>query len=156
MNELPQSLPCLLLPLQSGGLIIPNANVVEVALAGQLSSTISSPFILGMMAWRQAQIPVMSFEGLLAGRMPNNLALRQVAILRGLHHPGQLPYYGLALAAVPQVVHIGASDLLQVEGDVPTACQSRVGLGGATLMVPDCAVIEQRLLDALSPAEALE
>lgn len=156
MNELPQSLPCLLLPLQSGGLLIPNANVVEVALAGQLSSAISSPFVLGLMAWRQVQIPVISFEGLLADRVPGNLALRQVAILKGLDQPGQLPFYGVALTAVPQVVHIGASDLSRVEGEVPVACQSLVGLGGATLMVPDCSVIEQRLLDALAPAATPE
>lgn len=151
MNELPRSLPCLLLPLQNSGLILPNANVAEVALAGQLSSMMSSHFIVGMMTWRQQEIPVISFEGLLSGQMPAKQPLRQIAILKGLYDPGRLPFYGLVLAAVPQIVHLGAGDLQDVEGAVPALCQSLVGLGGATLMVPDCGQIEQSLLDALRP-----
>lgn len=66
----------IILPLVGRGLLVPNAAVAEVILAGQLSSAVSSPFLLGYMVWREQEIPVISFEGLLEGELPKNLVLR--------------------------------------------------------------------------------
>jgi chemosensory pili system protein ChpC len=150
-KELPQSLPCLLLPLQKGGLLLPNASVPEIILARQLSSTLSSTFILGMLPWRNVQLPIISFEGLCDGQIPNNLALRRVAIIKGLQNPERLPFYGIVVSAIPQVLHLSADDVKGIEGEERVGCRQHVSIAGRAMMLPDCDQIEARILRDLHP-----
>ena len=63
----------IVLPLMDGALLVPNATVAEVTIAGGLNSAIASPFILGTLAWREQDIPVFTFEGLRDGALPKDL-----------------------------------------------------------------------------------
>lgn len=149
MNDLPHSLPCLLLPLQKGGLLLPSANVVELVLVRQLSATMASTFILGRLSWRDVQLPVLSFEGLCEGGIPSEFALRRVVVVKGLSNPDTLPFYGIAVSAIPQLLHLSADDMQDLEGEDIIGCRQHVSIAGRAVMLPDCDQIEAHILSAL-------
>ena len=149
MAELSANVASLFLPLSDSALILPSVCVAEVVLARQLNAAIASPFLLGTLSWREQEIPVISFEGLRDGQQPADLAMRQIAVINGLSRPEGLPFYGVALAAVPHVLRLASADLQLLEGELPAICHSRVSVEGREAIIPDCGVMENSLIEAL-------
>lgn len=139
----------IVLPLMSGVLLLPNASVAEIVLAGQLSSAVSSPFLLGYMAWREQEIPIISFEGLLNGRLPEGLVLRQMAVFNGLSDRQKMPYFGVALSGVPRLVRLRESDITPLDTDPHPLLHSQVRAVELKLMIPNWDALEQEVLAVL-------
>lgn len=144
----------IILPLVGGGLLLPNAAVAEVVLAGQLSSAVSSPFMLGYMIWREQEIPVISFEGLLEGELPAGVTMRQMAVLNGITDRQRMPFFCVALNGVPRLARLRDSDispldLKTVSTESNSLIHSYVKALDLKLMIPDWDVLEQEILEAL-------
>jgi chemosensory pili system protein ChpC len=139
----------IILPLSKSGLLLPNSAVAEVILAGQLSSAVSSPFLLGYMTWREQEIPLISFEGLLSGSLPKDLPLRQMAILHGITNRQKMPFFGLVLRGVPRMLRLRASDITPLDVEANPLIHSHVRAGDMALMIPDWDALEQEILAAL-------
>jgi chemotaxis signal transduction protein len=139
----------IVLPLVGLGLLVPNAAVAEVVLAGQLSSAVSSPFLLGYMVWREQEIPVVSFEGLLDGHLPEGIALRQMAILHGITDRQNMPFFALVLSAVPRLVRLRDSDIVPVNARANPLVHSQVRAVDLTLMIPDWDRFETEIIAVL-------
>jgi chemosensory pili system protein ChpC len=139
----------IILPLAKSGLLLPNSAVAEVILAGQLSAAVSSPFLLGYMTWREQEIPLISFEGLLSGSLPKDLPLRQMAILHGITNRQKMPFFGLVLSGVPRMLRLRASDITPLDVEAHSLIHSHVRAGDMALMIPDWDALEQEILDAL-------
>lgn len=148
------SLANLIMPIGGGALLLPNSCVTEVASARQLSSAIASDCLLGMLRWRQQEIPLLCFEGLRDGEMPAAPPLRHVAVMAGLTDPQRLPHYAILLASVPHLLSLNAQDVHTVaqHEDLP-AVYAEVEVHGQRLLIPDIDVVEQRILSALWPTE---
>lgn len=148
--EAPSSvLANIVLPLVGRGLLVPNAAVAEVVLAGQLSSAVSSPFLLGYMAWREQEIPVVSFEGLLDGHLPDGLELRQMAILHGITDRQKMPFFALVLSAVPRLVRLRDSDIVPMDTETNPLVHSQVRAVDLKLMIPEWDSFEEQIIAAL-------
>ncbi|CAA0106290.1 Uncharacterised protein [Zhongshania aliphaticivorans] len=139
----------IVLPLQGHNLLIPNAAVAEVVLAGQLSSAVSSSFLLGYMAWREQEIPVISFEGLLDGYLPPSLELRQMVVLHGISNRQNMPFFGLVLSGVPRLARLRDSDITEVDADDSPLVYSHVSALGMALKIPNWDALEQEILAGL-------
>jgi chemosensory pili system protein ChpC len=139
----------IVLPLSGRGLLVPNTAVAEVVLAGQLSSAVSSPFLLGYTAWRDQDIPLISFDGLLNGHLPAGLAWRQIAILHGITDRQKMPFFGLVLSAAPRLVRMRNSDIIPMDTEVNPLIHSQVRAADLKLMIPDWHVFEQKIMAAL-------
>ncbi|CAA0117365.1 chemotaxis protein CheW [Zhongshania aliphaticivorans] len=139
----------IILPLVKGNLLLPNSAVAEVVLAGQLSSAVSSPFLLGYMRWREQEIPLISFEGLLTGSLPEDLPLRQMAILHGITDRQKMPFFGLVLSGVPRMLRLRESDITPLDTEAHRLIHSQVRAADLTLMIPDWDALEQEILDVL-------
>ena len=158
MHALPDaSLANLIMPIAGGGLLLPNSCVVEVASARQLSSAMASTFILGMLRWRQREIPLVCFEGLRDGELPAEPAIRQVAVMAGLNDRERLPHYAILLSSVPHLLSVHAGDVKTLDHceDQP-AIFADVEVHGQRLLIPDIDVLEEKILTELSPAEQAE
>lgn len=158
MHALPDaSLANLIMPIAGGGLLLPNSCVVEVASARQLSSAMSSTFILGMLRWRQREIPLVCFEGLRDGELPAEPAIRQVAVMAGLNDRERLPHYAILLSSVPHLLSVHAGDVKTLDHceDQP-AIFADVEVHGQRLLIPDIDVLEEKILTELSPSEQAE
>lgn len=155
MHALPDaSLANLIMPIAGGALLLPNSCVAEVASARQLSSAMSSDFILGMLRWRQGEIPLVCFEGLRDGKLPAEPAIRQVAVMAGLSDRERLPHYAILLSAVPHLLSVHAADIKTLDHceDQPVIFAD-VEVHGQRLLIPDVDALEQSILAELYPRE---
>lgn len=148
------SLANLIMPISGGALLLPNSCVAEVASARQLSSAMASDCLLGMLRWRQQEIPLLCFEGLRDGEMPAAPPLRHVAVMTGLTNPERLPHYAILLASVPHLLSLNTQDVHTVDRhEALEAVYAEVEVHGQRLLIPDVNVVEQRILNELWPPE---
>jgi chemosensory pili system protein ChpC len=139
----------IILPLVGSALLLPNAAVAEVVLAGQLTSAVSSPFLLGYMIWREQEIPVISFEGLLEGELPAGVTLRQMAVLNGITDRQKMPFFCVALSGVPRLARLRDSDITPLDTETNPLIHSYVRALDTKLMIPDWDMLEQEIIEAL-------
>lgn len=153
------SLANLIMPLKGGGLLVPNSCVTEVASAGQLVSALSSDCVVGLMRWRSKNIPLVSFEALRDGVMPDTASFRQVAVMNGLTAHEQLPHYAIILASVPHLLSLREVDI-QLDDNTDLAereaVYAQVLVHGQRLIVPNLDAVEAKILHTIgeTPTEA--
>jgi hypothetical protein len=143
----------IVLPLADGGLLVPNATVAEVTIAGGLSSAIASSFLLGTVAWREQEIPLFSFEGLRDGELPKQLQLRHIAVLYGISNRAKLPFFAIALSGMPHIERLISADLEPVATQAQPLIHSVVSVNEQQLMIPDWDYMEGQLIIALTAAD---
>ncbi|WP_373097874.1 chemotaxis protein CheW [Zhongshania sp.] len=142
----------IVLPVTDGALLVPNAAVAEVTIAGGLSSAIASSFMLGMLMWREQEIPVFSFEGLRDGELPKNLKIRHVAVLHGIGNRAALPFFAVALSGMPHIERLISADVEPLEAQTQPLIHSVVRVGEQRMMIPDWDYMEQQIMAALATA----
>lgn len=150
LNSTSSVLANIVLPLADGALLVPNAAVAEVTIAGGLSSAIASSFLLGTVAWREQEIPLFSFEGLRDGELPKELKLRYIAVLYGISDRAELPFFAVALSGMPHIERLISADLQPLDSESHPLIHSMVGLNEQRLTIPDWDNMEQQLMDALN------
>ncbi len=153
MNALPDaSLANLIMPIVGGALLLPNSCVVEVASARQLSSALSSDFLLGMLRWRQQEIPLLCFEGLRDGALPVEPQIRQVAVIAGLNDRERLPHYAILLSSVPHLLSVHSAEIKTLDERADNAAIfAEVEVHSQRLLIPDVDAVEARILSELYP-----
>ena len=144
---------CLMIPLSSDILLLPNAAVAEVTGYQQPEAVGGAPdWFLGYYTWRDAQIPVIVFEtingDLGAGISINNNS--RIAVLNTLNGNAKLPYLGLLTQGIPrlQVVQNKAMETNPVAGDrQKTYVSEFVLVNGEPVTIPNIDMLEQAVLD---------
>lgn len=144
---------CLMIPLQSDILLLPNAAIAEVAAYQNPQSVNGSPdWYLGKHGWRDYQIPLLSFEKLNDG-LKGELSLHKnsrIAVLNTLNGNMQLPYIGLLTQGIPRLQVVQTKSLQS-----NAAAASRPGdyvaefvlVNGEPVTIPNIDLIEQTILD---------
>ncbi|MDF1693229.1 MAG: hypothetical protein P1U47_12690 [Zhongshania sp.] len=140
----------IVLPLLGGALLVPNATVAEVTIAGRLNSAISSPFLLGTLSWRNQDIPVFSFEGLRDGVLPDGIEIRHVAVLHGIGHRDTLPFFAVALSGMPRIERLISADLEPVEAPPHALIHSVVSVQEQPLLIPNWDYMERQIIEGLA------
>lgn len=138
-----------LLPLQEGQLLLPNAAVCEVVSyqAPDTHSTTLPDWLLGTFAWRNHALPLVAFERLL-GRDAGEVGLRaRVAICNTLNGNDQLPYIGILLRSAPHLVRVTEAAIVPFAGaEAPhEMVVSRVIINGVDAWIPDLDALESAL-----------
>ncbi|MFK8028888.1 MAG: chemotaxis protein CheW [Gammaproteobacteria bacterium] len=154
MTEDATDINCLLIPLVDKSLLIPRANVVEVASPDALDDNHGSvPWFLGSIEVGGSLIPVVSFEGLCGGDIPPSTVGRsRVVLLRCLSDALSSRAFGIVSQGVPQLVQVSAESLTTTENtfgeSLPILCQ--VKMASQTPVIPDVEKLEQLISDALA------
>ncbi len=147
----------LIMPINGGALLLPNSCVTEVASARQLSSAMASTCLLGMLRWRQQEIPLLCFEGLRDGELPADPQIRQVAVMAGLCDPQRLPHYAILLSSVPHLLSVHSAEIKTRDSHAGnTAIFAEVEVHGQRLLIPDVDAVEGRILSELYPDGAAD
>jgi len=138
-----------LLPLQEGQLLLPNAAVCEVVSyrAPDAASPKAPDWVLGTFGWRNHVLPLISFERLL-GRDAGEMGHRaRVAICNTLNGNDQLPYIGILLHAAPHLARVTETSIVPFSGDEPPheMVASRVIINGVDAWIPDLDALESAL-----------
>ncbi len=140
-----------LLPLQEGQLLLPNAAVCEVVSyrAPDGIATNAPDWVLGSFGWRNHRLPLVSYERLLdrpAGEIGHRA---RVAICNTLNGNEQMPYIGFLLRSVPHLVRVTEASIVPFDGGQPlhAGVASRVIINGVEALIPDLDALESILSD---------
>ncbi|MCW8891251.1 MAG: chemotaxis protein CheW [Sedimenticola sp.] len=135
-----------LLPLQEGQLLLPNAAVCEVVSYRPPEAVASegADWLLGTFSWRNNAIPLVSFETLL-GREAGEVGHRaRVAICNTLNGDESLPYIGILLHSAPHLIRVTEEVIAPVNGNdsLNEVVASQVVVNGVDALIPDLDALE--------------
>jgi chemotaxis signal transduction protein len=150
MADSQNQIKCLILPLEGGSLVVPNAAVAEVLQSQPLREPAESAptWVCGTLQWQDSpELPVVAFE-MLCGQEPSvETEHRHDASVVVLHALAGLPkvhHYGVRISGVPSFEFIDTANLAAAD-DQSANCDfvaSRVYVKGVTAFIPDLEEIE--------------
>ncbi|QQD18513.1 chemotaxis protein CheW [Spongiibacter nanhainus] len=144
-------LPTLVLPLRDSALVLPSHCVAEVMMAGSIEAEESSPHLLGFANWRERELPVLSFEALRDGQLPQQFRARQLAVLNAIGGAEGMSHFAVAVSAMPHHWELSEDQVetLEVPDDLQSpAIQGMIKVAGQSLVVPDWDYLQQQAMNA--------
>jgi chemosensory pili system protein ChpC len=117
MNDKSTSVRCMLLPLTSLNLLIPNSAVAEIigySTPRQLSDT--SDWFAGVVLWRGVYIPVVAVEQMCNLDIARIGPRGRIAIIYNPEKDPELPYLGIHMQDIPRA-YLAETDSIESGGD---------------------------------------
>ena len=149
-----KELRCIMAPLTDGYVLLPNSAVAEV-----LNYSSPEPFknkpawLLGEIAWRGWQVPVVSFEQLVNDGQSNAVTSKaRILIIKTLGESTQVNYIGLVIRGLPRLKKITADNLNEKQGDdLPEVVFSEISIDELQAIIPELGnltrIVEQAAYD---------
>jgi len=145
MADNTQLIKCIILTLRKTNVIVPNALVAEVVSVKEIKNTDhSSTWFLGNMAWRDMDVPLLSFEAS-GGEKTSRVNLNtQAVVLYAVGAEGNIskhPYVGLVMSGVPHVSRFSreqiTTDFDEMDVEPHPMVAQRVRINGASVSILD-------------------
>lgn len=153
--DLPPEIRGVMLPVTGSHVLVPNTTMAEVITYAHPAPVAAAPaWLLGRLGWRGWGLPVLAFSVLAGATERESTDNTRVAILKALGGHARLPYFGVLTQGFPRLTLI-APDLLVAEDSaepLPVGVRERVRVHDDAAWIPDMAVVEDLLLDALAVA----
>src|SRR5690606_243994 len=151
--EAPNDIRGVLIQIEGGRLLLPNATVSEVLSYAAPEPIEGAPdWILGRIRWRGWQLPLVAWARL-SGTAPDESGGlgSKVAVLKALHGNPRLPYFALLTQGFPRLVTVSRSALVADAGDgeLPDAALASVMLNEDRALVPNLDAIASQIDAAL-------
>ena len=141
------SLTGLLVPLADRTLLLPNVVVAELIPYRPPQASAGLPaWLLGQIAWRDLQLPLLSFEAASDGQ-PQIGANARVAVLNALGGREQVKFIALLVQGIPRSLKVDGN-LQRASTELAPLELDAVQLGETIAKIPDLAGLEQKLADA--------
>ncbi|MCB1857750.1 MAG: chemotaxis protein CheW [Gammaproteobacteria bacterium] len=141
-----------LLPLQSGQLLLPNISVSEVVGYGEPEEVPKGApdWLLGVMSWRHYRVPLVAFESLL-GMPEKEIGHRaRIALCNTINQASTLPYTGFLLRTIPRLVRVTEGVIVPLdEQDASPMVIRHVMVNDQEAWIPDLDALEQALVNIL-------
>lgn len=107
-----QIIRCMLLPLESGFLLLPNVSVAEViAYVEPNKGTYQNEVLMGSIDWRGIIVPILSFEKACGIKSGEKSSRDRVAIIYNPNGDKDKPYLGVKLKDIPRAFNATAETL---------------------------------------------
>jgi chemosensory pili system protein ChpC len=142
------ALRCLLIPIEDGSLLVPNAVIREVLRHGVPRPTGEGrAWFLGTVLWRERAIPLVSFEELIERPYHGDAERRRVVVCAGITARSNLPFYGVAASGMPRLLVVDAGSIaVDVSPHVADAAVlSHVLVSDSPAVIPNLDVVEAML-----------
>jgi len=149
--EAPNDIRGVLIQIEGGRLLLPNATVSEVLSYAAPEPIEGAPdWILGRIRWRGWQLPLVAWARL-SGTAPDESGGlgSKVAVLKALHGNPRLPYFALLTQGFPRLVTVSRSVLVADDGELPDAALASVMLNEDRALVPNLDAIASQIDAAL-------
>lgn len=148
MKKLIANIHSLLLPIEDGQLLLPNAAVAEIVEYRTATPWDGMPqWCLGKVNWRGREIPLVSYEAFVGGEAPSEASRMRIAVLNTLNGNNEVPFIGVVLRGIPRLLTAGtesvspAADSGQAEGVL-----ARVQAADESALIPDIDALERSVL----------
>jgi chemosensory pili system protein ChpC len=133
-----------LIPLESGRLLLPNATVAEVVGYQPPEPVEGGPdWLLGEVEWRQNRIPVVAFERTLGGNPGDPGHRARIVICNTLNGNAERPHIGILARSIPRLVRVLEEGLEVREAEIDGApVLHGVSVNGEAAWIPDLDLLE--------------
>jgi chemosensory pili system protein ChpA (sensor histidine kinase/response regulator) len=141
-----------LLPMNNGRLLLPNAAVAEIIPYSTPEYQDSSPeWCLGSMDWRGQRIPLISYESLSGGSVPAVSRRTRIAVCNAISGMSGVQFFGLVCSQIPRLIRVNSDNvrIADEQSDLPTVLQD-VMLGEVRATIPRIETIEDILRDNIA------
>jgi chemosensory pili system protein ChpC len=130
----------ILAPLTDGYVLLPNSAVGEI-----LNFTSPEPFkqgpawLLGEIAWRGWQVPVINYERLLKDSSGTKITSKsRILIVKTLGESTQVNYLGLVIQGLPRLKKVNAITLVETPAaELPETVFSMVAIDDLKAVIPE-------------------
>jgi len=147
--QVPDEIRGVLIPLQQGQLLLPNAAVAEVIDYRQPDPVADAPdWLVGSTNWRQRNLAVVRLESLLGWPVGSEGVRQRIVVCHALNDQAKRPFIGILATAIPRLVRVREGMLesqpvsdAEAEGPV----HARVLVDGQAALIPDLMALEQRI-----------
>lgn len=148
LQNLPDDVPSLMLPFFDKTLLVPTVTVAEVVGYRKPDQIEGAPdWLLGLFAWRDQRVPMMSLELLTGQPLAPVSDLSRVAVFNYTGVSEELPFVAVPTVGIPKLARVTADELaLQDAGPANVFEKSRVKLNGESLVIPEISALEQAYL----------
>jgi chemosensory pili system protein ChpC len=143
----PCELSCVLIPLETGQLLLPSVCVAEIMPWRRIKVLPEAPdWCLGLLGWRGEAVPVIRFEHLNRPRNDGRRAGRCLVVMnRTGADAGGPRFYALAVDGLPRLVQLTGSDLTDQDEEPGPAEARIVRVGAETASIPSLTYLEEQV-----------
>lgn len=154
MNAPIRDIRGVLISVNQGRLLLPNASVAEVITFSDPEPVENAPsWMLGQIRWRGWRLPLLSFSRFAGWSDEEGQIGAKVVVLKALGGNPKLPYFAVLSQGFPRLVTVAHSALSETgQKDLPVGIHSMVMLNDDAAVVPDLADLETLIEQALSQA----
>jgi chemosensory pili system protein ChpC len=127
-------------PLLDGHVLLPNSAVAEVLDFNSPEPFKQAPkWLLGELAWKGWQVPIISFEQLVNAKERSSVTPRsRILIIKTLGESTQVNYIGLVIQGLPKLKKVTAETLVEIPADdLPDTLFSNVNIDELTAVIPE-------------------
>jgi chemosensory pili system protein ChpC len=151
MSDNNDILPCVIIPMQDGQLLLPNVSIAEVVDFSVSEADAGSPdWLVGWLEWRGVSLPVVSYDAANGNKpvVPGGQRGRVVVLNTIGQSHAKMPFLALVTQGIPSQVRIGPDQVREIEGAKGSADQLLVELDGDTAVIPDLEYLEKLAYEA--------
>jgi chemosensory pili system protein ChpC len=135
-----KELRTIMAPLREGHVLLPNSAVAEILAYSRPEPFKKAPaWLLGELAWRGWQVPVISYERLIEESDGNVVTPKaRILIIKTLGESTQVNYIGLVIQGLPKLKKVSAESLFEEQTDeLPKPLFSKVSVDELQAFIPE-------------------
>ena len=146
MSDKPEVLPCVLIPVLDGNLLLPNVSIAEIIDYTEADTLGNAPaWMVGRVKWRGTVLPVVSYDAANGGQSALPQSHRgRIAVLNtiGERHDA-LPFLAMVTQGIPRQAKVEESALATRDGALGPADLMIVDFEGESVRIPNLEYLEQ-------------
>jgi chemosensory pili system protein ChpC len=153
MEDVQDKVHSLWVPLREMNLLLPNVAVAEISSYRVPNARESMPeWFLGMVQWREQEIPVISLEALCGLNVPSNPVFSRLMIINSVNPGSPLKYFAIVTAGLPGLIQFGDDTADEVVDYGNDGLKCIVRIGSEQAVIPDLPYLQGLLEKCLAVA----
>lgn len=144
-----EALPCLLIPMKGGRIVLPNVTMAElIPYQAPQTTSAKASWLVGAIEWRGTMIPVISYEDFCGQRSaPQGQDLRVAVVNAPNGESGSLRFFGIVTQGIPSLIKLEEAAIKENQNSTLLKGQKMaVTLETGHAVIPDLDMIEQAIL----------
>lgn len=153
MDETQDKVRSLWVPLRQMNLLLPNVAVAEISSYRVPEHREGMPeWFLGMVQWREQEIPVISLESVCGLTVPSNPVFSRLMIVNSVNPESPLKHFAIVTAGLPGLIQFGGDTADEVVDNSFAGLKCIVRIGSEEAVIPDLPYLQGLLETCLADA----
>lgn len=153
MDDTQDKVRSLWVPLRQMNLLLPNVAVAEISSYRVPRHCEGMPeWFLGMVQWRERDIPVISLESVCGMTVPSNPVFSRLMIVNSVNPGSTLKHFAIVTAGLPGLVQFGSDTADEAVENSFDGLRCIVRIGSEEAVIPDLHYLQNLLETCLVDA----